>query len=76
MRKFCAIACTVGFSAFWIFGGLAVMSLVNGQPVTATVLLLCALGLAVGVYMRRRVVALTQDVPLGTQVRKLDTAGI
>ncbi|MDT8857340.1 hypothetical protein RNZ50_20325 [Paracoccaceae bacterium Fryx2] len=68
MKKFCAIACTMGFSAFWVFGGLAVLALVNGHPVGATGLLLAGIGLAVGVIMRRKVVDMTQDIPLGTRV--------
>jgi hypothetical protein len=74
MKKFCAIACTVGFSVFWIFGGLALVSFVNGQPISAAVLGLCALGLGVGVFMRRKVVELTQHVPQGTRVVQQDTA--
>ncbi|THD83617.1 hypothetical protein E7811_10085 [Aliigemmobacter aestuarii] len=74
MKKFCAIACTLGFSAFWVFGGLAVISLVQGHPVSALVLVLCGLGLAVGIVMRRRVVQMTQDVPVGRRVAKQETA--
>lgn len=74
MKKFCAIACTLGFSAFWVFGGLAILSLAQGHPVSALVLALCGIGLAVGVIMRRRVVQMTQDVPVGQRVAKTDTA--
>ena len=74
MKKFCAIACTLGFSAFWIFGGLSILSLAQGHPVSALVLMLCGLGLALGVVMRRRVVHLTQGVPVGQRVAKTDTA--
>ena len=72
MKKFCAIACTIGFSAFWVFGGLSVLSLANGNSVSAAVLALCALGLAVGVYTRQRVVQMTRDVPMGDRVAKAD----
>lgn len=67
MKKFSAIACTIGFATFWIFGGLAAVSLVNGDPVGVVVPALCALGLAVGVVMRLRVVAMTRDLPQGTR---------
>ena len=68
MKKFCAIACTVGFSAFWVFGGLAILSLASEHTVSAAVLFLCALGLGVGILARKRVVQMTQDVPMGQRV--------
>lgn len=72
MKKFCAIACTIGFSAFWVFGGFAIISFVNGYPVSAAVLLLCAVGLAIGIYMRWRVVQMTRDVQRGQRVVQLE----
>ena len=68
MKKVCAIACTLGFSAFWVFGGLSVLAFVDGHPLAGVVLLLAGIGLGLGIWARRRVVALTQDVPVGQRV--------
>lgn len=68
MKKVCAIACTLGFSAFWVFGGLSVLAFVDGHPLAGVVLLLAGIGLAIGIWARRRVVSLTQDVPVGRRV--------
>lgn len=73
MKKLCAIACTVGFSAFWIFGGLAAIGLVTGQAVGMTVLALSGLGLAVGLGARLALVQMTRSLPRGTPVRQQET---
>ncbi|PWK59736.1 hypothetical protein [Roseicyclus mahoneyensis] len=54
-RKICAILATVGFGLFWIAGLFVVASLVNGAALHWSMPLLCAVGLAVGIYGRRRV---------------------
>lgn len=74
MRKFWAIACTLGFAAFWVFGGLAVLAFVDGHPLFAAVLVLALLGLAAGIWARLRLVALTRHIPRGDRVRQEDSA--
>lgn len=74
MKKFWAIACTLGFSAFWVFGGLSVLAYVDGHPLFWMVAVLCLLGLALGLAARRQVVALTRDVPVGTRVVQQENA--
>lgn len=74
MKKVWAIACTLGFSAFWVFGGLAVLALVDGHPLFGLVAALSVLGLVVGVWARRRVVALTQDIAVGARAVPQETA--
>ncbi|WP_028031605.1 hypothetical protein [Gemmobacter nectariphilus] len=74
MKKFWAIACTLGFSAFWVFGGLSVLAFMDGHPLFAAVLVLALLGLMVGIWSRLRLVALTQDMPRGERVRQEETA--
>ena len=74
MRKFWAIACTLAFSAFWVFGGLSVLALVDGHPLAWVVMVLAALGLGLGVLARLQVVALTQDVPVGERATQQDSA--
>ena len=76
MKKFSAIACTFGFSAFWVFGGLAALGVINGHPVSVTMLALAAAGLGLGIYMRRRVVRLTQDMPVGKHVKQQERAAV
>ena len=73
MRKFWAIACTLGFAAFWVFGGLAVLAYVDGHPLFGAVLVLALLGLGAGIWSRLRLVALTQHLPRGERVRQQET---
>ena len=74
MKKVWAIACTLGFSAFWVFGGLSVLALIDGHPLMWLVAALSVLGLALGVWSRRRVVALTQDLAVGARAVQQETA--
>lgn len=73
MKKVWAIACTLGFAAFWVFGGLAVLAYVDGHPLFAAVLMLALLGLGTGIWARMRLVALTRHLPRGARVRQEET---
>jgi|GEM_PF-4745507 len=68
MKKFLAILCTVAFSAFWVFGGLALLAYVDAHPLMPHVMVLSLLGLAIGVWSRLRLLALTQDLQRGERV--------
>lgn len=54
-RKLFAILTTVGFGLFWVAALFLVASLVAGQPLTWSMPVLCVLGLALGIYGRRKV---------------------
>jgi hypothetical protein len=54
-RKLHAILATVGFGLFWVAGLFLVASLVGSQPLHWSMPVLCAIGLAVGIYGRRKV---------------------
>jgi len=54
-RKICAIIATVGFGLFWVAGLFLVASLVSSAPMHWSMPVLCAAGLALGIYGRRRV---------------------
>lgn len=54
-RKLFAILATVGFGLFWVAGLFLVASLVGSEPLHWSMPFLCALGLAVGLYGRRKV---------------------
>lgn len=68
MRKFWAIACTLAFLAFWVFGGLAVLAWMDDHPLRWIVSGLAAAGLVIGIWARLRLVALTQAMARGTRV--------
>jgi len=74
MKKVWAIACTVGFAMFWVFGGLAVLAYIDNHALFWLVAVLSLLGLGLGVWARLRVVALTQDVPVGVRAVPQETA--
>ncbi|GGE06539.1 hypothetical protein SAMN05421774_102723 [Gemmobacter megaterium] len=74
MKKFWAIACTLGFSAFWVFGGLSVLAFIDGHPLFGAVLVLALLGLGAGIWARVRLVALTQELARGERVTQEETA--
>jgi len=74
MKKGWAIACTLGFSAFWVFGGLSVLAFLDGHPLFGLVAVLSVMGLGLGFLARRRVVALTQDVPVGARAVQQEDA--
>lgn len=74
MKKFCAVACTVGFGLFWVFGGLSALSLALGHPVQAAFLAFAAIGLGAGIAARLKIVQLTRGVPVGARVRQDDSA--
>jgi len=54
-RKLCAIIATVGFGLFWVTGLFVVAALVTDGGMHWTMPALCAIGLALGIYGRRRV---------------------
>ncbi|RRH77968.1 hypothetical protein [Falsigemmobacter faecalis] len=68
MKKFLAILCTVAFSAFWVFGGLALLAFMDAHPLMPHVMVLALLGLAIGIWARLRLLALTQDLQRGERV--------
>lgn len=74
MKKFWAIACTLGFSAFWVFGGLAVLAFIDKHPLFWLVAVLSLIGLGLGIWARRQVVVLTRDVPVGARVAQQENA--
>jgi hypothetical protein len=74
MKKVWAIACTLGFSAFWVFGGLAVLAFIDKHPLFGLVAVLSLIGLGLGVWARRQVVALTRDVPVGARAIQQENA--
>ena len=74
MRKICALACTLGFAAFWVFGGLSVLAWIDAHPLFWAVTLLSLAGLGLGIWARLRVVELTQDVPVGRRATPSETA--
>jgi len=74
MKKFRALACTVGFSMFWVFSGLAVLAWVDAHALFALVVVLALVGLALGVWARLRVVELTRDLPRGDRVVQSEAA--
>ncbi|AHM03181.1 hypothetical protein roselon_00763 [Roseibacterium elongatum DSM 19469] len=53
--KLCAILTTVGFAIFWVSALFTVSGLVGGAGVHWSMPVLCLIGLAVGIYGRRRV---------------------
>ena len=54
-RKICAVLTTVGFGLFWVAGLFLAASVIGGQPIAWSMVVLCGLGLALGIYGRRRV---------------------
>lgn len=54
-RKLFAILVTVGFGLFWVSGLFLVASLAGGEPLTWSMPVLCAAGLAIGLFARRKV---------------------
>ena len=74
MKKTWALACTIGFSVFWVFAGLAVLAWLDAHPMFATVVVLSLAGLALGIWSRLQLVALTRDLSRGERVQTSDTA--
>lgn len=48
MRKLWAILCIVGFTAFWIYGFIAVSGVLGERPTHVMTFVLCLAGLAAG----------------------------
>jgi hypothetical protein len=69
MKKLWAIACTVAFAAFWIFGLMAVSGLFGERAFDWTSVGFSAVGLGVGLYARAQVNALTRNLKQGLHVR-------
>lgn len=59
MKKLWAIACVIGYTAFWTFGFLALASLFGDREGSVINYVMCLVGLGVGTYARIRIVALT-----------------
>jgi hypothetical protein len=56
-RKLWAIATTIGFGLFWVAGLFVMASIVGDAPLQWGMPVLCVLGLALGLYGRRKVEA-------------------
>jgi hypothetical protein len=56
-RKLWAIATTIGFGMFWVAGLFVVASIVGDAPMQWSMPVVCGLGLALGLYGRRKVEA-------------------
>lgn len=72
MRKFWAVACTLAFLAFWVFGGLAVLAWMDLHPLRWVVSALSLAGLALGVWSRIRLVMVTRAMARGTRVTQAE----
>ena len=48
MKKFWAIVCVVGFTAFWTYGFIAMSGLLGDRPTNVMTILLCLAGLGAG----------------------------
>lgn len=68
MRKFWAILCTIAFSCFWVFGGLAAMAYWDGHPLFAHVATLSLLGLGLGIWSRTKLYDATRHISRGERV--------
>lgn len=55
MRKTWAIVTTIGFALFWVAGLFLASSVAGGHPMHWSMPILCAVGLALGLYARRKV---------------------
>jgi len=62
MKKVWAIACVVGFTAFWAYGFVALAGTFGDRPDQPMAYLLCLVGLAIGVLARFRLMALTPSM--------------
>jgi hypothetical protein len=69
MKKFWAIACVIGFTAFWTFGFIALSGAFGDRPFDWLSAVICVLGLGVGVFARFQVNALTREMKTGLHVR-------
>jgi hypothetical protein len=74
MRKFCGVACTVGFGLFWICGGLVALAVVTGGTVEAPLVALAGIGGLIGLASRLRVVQETRHLPVGARATNGDSA--
>jgi hypothetical protein len=54
-RKAWAIVTTVAFGLFWVTGLYVAAAVAGGQPMQWSMPFLCAIGLALGLYARRKV---------------------
>ena len=69
MKKFWAITCVVAFTAFWTFGFLALSGMFGNRPFDWTSALIAVVGLAIGIFARIRINALTAEIKTGIHVR-------
>ncbi|MBY6203040.1 hypothetical protein KUV65_16830 [Maritalea mobilis] len=53
--KMCAILTTIGFAIFWVSALFTVAGVVGGSGMHWSMPVLCVIGLAVGIFGRRRV---------------------
>jgi hypothetical protein len=74
MRKFWALVCVVGFTAFWTFGLIAVAALFSDRPLEGMHVALAGMGLFVGVMARVKVNEATRHVPVGRHVKQDEAA--
>lgn len=56
-KKLWAIACVVGFTAFWTYGFIALAGIFGERSVHPMTVVLCAAGLAVGIAGWRKVMS-------------------
>jgi hypothetical protein len=73
MKKFWAIACVIGFTAFWTFGFIALSGAFGDRPFDWVSAVICLLGLGAGTYARLQVNALTREMKKGLHVRPQET---
>jgi len=73
MKKIWAIACVIGFTAFWTFGFLALAGMFGDRPFDWVSAVICVAGLGVGTYARLQVNALTREMKTGLHVRPTET---
>jgi hypothetical protein len=59
MKQLWAIACVVGYAAFWTFGFLVIAGLFGDRDGHPMNYVLCLVGLGLGTYARGRVLAAT-----------------
>ncbi|URF51396.1 hypothetical protein M8007_01925 [Dinoroseobacter shibae] len=69
MKKFWAIACVIAFTAFWIFGFLALAAMLGERPFDWTSTIIAMVGLGLGTYARMQINAMTHDIKKGLHVR-------
>jgi hypothetical protein len=69
MKKTWAILCVIAFTAFWVFGFLALSGLVSDRPFDWISTVIAVVGLGVGTFARTKINVLTSNVKQGLHVR-------